>query len=286
MNALLASRQFYAVDLYTITLSGGTVLRYCQGPADIVYGGHTFSSGGTVGPYFDRKDNKAKVRWAVGVGVDSLTIDVIPGTSTILGQPFLSAVRFGLFDGAEFQLERAFMATYGDTSAGTVIMFAGRVAEIDAGRTLATFTINDHRELLTQNLPRNLFQPSCVNTLYDASCGVVAASYSAAGTVLAGTTNSFIMTSLIQATGYFDRGKVTFLTGANTGLSVGVSSWDAGPPGVLTLTGPIPVAPAAGDTFTAFAGCDHTIGGGGCAKFSNLGRFRGFPYIPAPETAV
>ena len=61
--ALLASRQFYAANLYTITLVGGTVLRYTDGDRDIVSGGNTFLCGGTTGPLFNAGENKLTTNW-------------------------------------------------------------------------------------------------------------------------------------------------------------------------------------------------------------------------------
>ena len=125
LKALLASRQFFVADLYTFTLNGGTLLRYCAGDADITANGHLYPAGGQTGPYFERDGNKARCHWKIGVEVDTLTFDVIPGAATVQGIPLLSAVRQGVFDGADLQLERAYMPTYGDTAVGTVVMFAG-----------------------------------------------------------------------------------------------------------------------------------------------------------------
>ncbi|HJT07365.1 MAG TPA: DUF2163 domain-containing protein, partial [Stellaceae bacterium] len=201
LKALLATRSFAVGDLYTFTLIGGGVLRYTSYDTDIVYNGNTYASGGQGGPFFDRSDNKAKCHWKIGVEVDTLSFDVIPGGATVNGQPFLSAVRQGAFDGAELELDRAFFAPPGQGSyppvtvqpaTGTVVLFVGRVAEVDAGRSLATFNINSHLELLNQNLPRNLYQPGCVNTLGDASCGVALASFAVTATAGAGSTASVI----------------------------------------------------------------------------------------------
>jgi hypothetical protein len=191
--ALLATRQFYSADLYEIVLLNGPTLRFCGGDQDIVWNGFTWSSGGRgdgCGPFFDRKDNKAKCHWKVGTDVDTLVIDVIPGGALIEGEPFLSAVRQGVFDGAEFTLYRAIMPTYGNVSAGTVIMFVGRIAEIDASRTLATMSINSHLELLNISMPRNLYQAGCLNTLYDSMCTLNMASFGTSLTALAGTETS------------------------------------------------------------------------------------------------
>jgi uncharacterized phage protein (TIGR02218 family) len=270
LQDLLASRQFFAVDLYTFTLIGGTVLRYCSGDRDVTAGGNLFT---TQGPRIDRKDNKAKCHWKTGVEVDTLVFDVMPqATDMVNGLPFLASCVQGAFDGAELQLERAFMATYGDTSLGTVIMFAGRVAEIDLGRALATFTINSHLELLNLQLPRNLWQPGCVNSLGDASCGVNLPSFAVSGSAAAGSRASVIAATLGQPTNYFDQGKIAFTGGANAGLTRSVKSWDAGSPGNIALLAPFPNVPQAGDTFTIYPGCDKTLGSNGCAKFANTAR--------------
>jgi uncharacterized phage protein (TIGR02218 family) len=284
LQALLASRQFYAADLYTFVLIGGGVLRYTAGDRDITANGNLFTS---QGPRIDRKDNKAKCHWKIGVDVDTLLFDVMPQTSDqVNGQNFRAACVQGVFDGAELTLERAFMATYGDTSVGTVILFAGRVAEVDLGRGVATFSINSHLELLNLNLPRNLWQPGCVNSLGDPSCGVNLASYAVNGSAAAGSNAHLVNASLAQPTGYFDQGKINFTSGANIGLWRSVKSWVTGSPGAIALLAPFPSAAAAGDAFTIYPGCDKTLGGNGCAKFANTARFRGFPYVPTPDTAV
>ena len=260
------------------------MLRYCSGDRDITAGGHLFTA---QGPRIDRKDNKAKCHWKIGVEVDTLVFDVMPQAADMVnGLPFLAACVQGAFDGAELQLERAFMATYGDTSAGTVILFAGRVAEIDLGRAVATFTINSHLELLNLQLPRNLWQPGCVNSLGDASCGVNLPSFAVAGSAAAGSSASAIAATLAQPTSYFDQGKIAFTGGANAGLTRSVKYWVAGSPGMIALLAPFPNAPAAGDAFTIYPGCDKTLGPNGCAKFANTARFKGYPFIPTSETAV
>jgi uncharacterized phage protein (TIGR02218 family) len=283
--ALLASRQFFTADLYQFSLIGGGQLNYCSGDQDIIWNSITWSAGGTIGPYFDRKDNKAKCHWKIGVEVDSLVFDVLSGASAVLGQPFLSAVRQGVFDGAELTLYRAFMPAYGNIAAGTVIMFAGRVTEIDASRALATFTINSHLELLNQHLPRNLYQPGCLNTLYDSACTVNKTSFTVSGTAMSGSTTSIINASLSQATGYFDLGVITFTSGVNSGIACTVKSHVSGSPATVAVIAPFPFTPANGDIFQIVPGCDKQQST--CqSKFSNLINFRGFPYVPENSTAV
>jgi hypothetical protein len=48
---------------------------------------------------------------------------------------------------------------------------------------------------------------------------------------------------------------------------------------------PLPVAPATGTAFTAYAGCDKSMAT--CqGKFNNVINFKGMPFIPVAETAV
>ena len=48
---------------------------------------------------------------------------------------------------------------------------------------------------------------------------------------------------------------------------------------------PLPNPPSPGDGFQAYPGCDLSMAA--CAaKFANLPRFRGQPFIPAPSTGL
>ena len=174
------------------------------------------------------------------------------------------------------------MPKYGDTSAGLVNIFTGRVVEIDCGRSLATFNINSHLELLSQQMPRNLFQAGCLNTLYDGACTLNRASFAVNGTVTSATASS-VTASLSQANDYFTLGTVTFTSGQNDGFTRTVKGFTSG--GTFTMLVPLPFVPAGGDTFTIYPGCDKKQAT--CStKFSNLANFRGQPYIPQPETGV
>lgn len=247
-------------------------------------------AGPSGGPYFDRKDNKAKMQWKTGSGNSQIMLDVVPGAAIVQSLNFLDAIRCGLFDNADFQLFRAFQ-TQADALASriqtgcAVLMFQGRVAEVDADRSLATFLINDYRDLFSQQLPRNLFAASCANTFGDTSCTVVVANFSENGVVQTGTTQTSIATTLTRASDYYDMGKVTFTSGVLAGQSFGVSTWIQGTPGIITPVQALPKLPAVGDKFTIFPGCDKTFTGG-CTKYNNTPNFRGFPYVPAPETAL
>lgn len=246
-----------------------------------------YASGGQTGPFMVRKGKRTRVTWKAGLAVDKLNFAVIPEDATILnGLSWRKAAMYGFFDGATVQLDRAYMASYGDVSAGTVLMFLGRVGELDIDGMEINFSINSHLELLDIDLPRNLFQPGCVNSLGDAACGVPLSTLGINSTIIASTTNSVLYAVLNQATDYFSLGKVKMTSGANNGLWRTVKKYTSG--GILQLSTPFPVAPVVGDTFIVFPGCDKTKDLSGCGKFAGSPdtRYRGFRFIPQPETAV
>lgn len=276
LRALLESDQFSMADLFTFRLIDGTVLRYTTADGDIVSGGCTFSCGLRI--------NRSRAAWEIGLDVDSMTLDAYPGRSDMVGDvTFLSAIREGVFDAADVEVERAFMARYGDVSAGTVTIFSGRMGEIDASRIPVQLSVNCHLELLDVKMPRNVYQSGCANTLYDTACGLVKTDFSAAGAVVAGsTTRSVLLTGTGKGDHYFDMGVIVFTSGVNNGASRTVKSWLFG---AASLFPPLPVAPEPGSTAILYAGCDKLVAT--CRdRFGNLSRFRGFPYIPVAESAI
>jgi hypothetical protein len=88
---------------------------------------------------------------------------------------------------------------------------------------------------------------------------------------------------LVNQTGYFDLGYLTFTSGANAGLTFTVDEYLGA--GVITIRKVLPFPPSVGDTFSILPGCNKAMTT--CNyKFSNLANFGGFPFVPTPETAL
>lgn len=276
LKALLATGQFVYADIWTITLNGGGVVRWTSHDVSLTYGGNTFVSGPAIA--------RGTIAEKTGVEVSDLkmTIDAID-SDLINGVPVIAFIAAHGLDGAAVKLERAYAQDWASPITGTVIRFAGKVTSIDRiqGGT-AELTVSSWLVLLDAGSPRNHFQVGCMRTLYDAGCGVNPASFSSSGVVTSGSINGF-GSGLTPAANYFAQGRVVFTSGANAGVSRTVRA--SGTDGSFTLIRPLPVAPAAGDTFTAYAGCDlkqSTCSG----KFSNLTKFKATPYVPLPTTAL
>lgn len=269
-------------DLYTITLPGGTVLRWSG--ADVALTGN--SQTWALGPGLSR----SRVRFSVGVEVDAITVTItdILGT-TINGKALMPFIRAGGLANARLQLDRAFWGPADTAPVGALLWFVGRIADIPAiDRHHAEISVKSSLELLDVMIPRELYQAGCLNTLYDAACGVNRASYTVTGSA-DGATDARRITfdpSLTQTAGWFDLGVITFTSGPNAGISRTVKSYS---PSALTVLQPWPFAVAAGNAFSIYPGCDKTqTGANGCAKFYSTAnvalRFRGQPYIPVAET--
>lgn len=302
--ALLATRSFVFCDVYTFLLAGGgTPLRYTTGDTDIAYNGNTWTHSG---PKFDQTGTRATGHWKIGLDTDTWScliaprpVDLISGApypDQIGGQPWLAACLAGALDGAVVQVDRCFLPAWPSmpraaaiTPTGVVNLFTGRIATVDVGRSAAVIQLNSHLELLDQQMPINVYQAGCRHTLYDAGCGLNAATYASPGSILAGSSPSSLLSALGApgGSGTFTLGRLTFTTGANATFSRTIRSWS--PPsgsisGVITLLSPLPFPVAAGDQFTAWPGCDKQLGT--CGAFGNLPNFGGMPWIPPPETAT
>jgi uncharacterized phage protein (TIGR02218 family) len=192
-------------------------------------------------------------------------------------------LRDGSFDGCEIERARVFFSDHiGGTAIGSVMLFKGRLGTVDQiGRTSAKLTVNSDLVLLDIDMPRNIYQPTCLHTLYDSGCTLVKNAFGTNGTVGSGSTASIINWS--GANLQFQQGSIIFTSGVNAGVTANVNSVSGGVS--LTLGYPLQSPPASGDTFTVYYGCDHTPGT--CSsKFNNLANFRGFPFVPPPQMAI
>ena len=120
--------------------------------------------------------------------------------------------------------------------------------------------------------------------LFDAGCGLNAATFQQTGTAQTGSNQKQIVTSLSPpggSSGTFALGRILMTSGNNTGFQRTIRAVNGGS---LALYQPLPFAVAIGDSFHLWPGCSkHT---GHCNAYGNIANFGGFPYIPNPETAA
>jgi uncharacterized phage protein (TIGR02218 family) len=277
LSAAMASpdAQVQFAECFTFITTVGAVYTWTNFDLPIAYNGYTFLANGPL-------VQGLKYKGSVGLEVDKQQVIIAARpTDVVNGAPFLQALRDGAFDGAPVYRDRVFLTGPNGTVVGGVRMFQGRVSTVDAvGRTQATLTVASDLVILDYDMPRNLYSPTCVHTLYDSGCGVIRGTYAASGTAGAGSTQSVIYSSI--AATLHTQGSLVFSAGANANVRATVKSVGVGVG--FNLMYPLPFAPATGDAFTVYAGCDHTLGT--CqARFNNKANFRGFPFVPPVETA-
>jgi uncharacterized phage protein (TIGR02218 family) len=273
---LNSSEQFVMADLYTFTLVGGSVLRYSSAPTAINANGFTF----VLGPKFER----SKTNTVIGTQVDELDIKVYSETTDLIGAtPWLQAAWQGQLDGSLLQLERAFMPTYGDTSPGTVVLFAGRISDIDCSRTGIDMKCRSHLELLNIQMPRRLWQTSCTHVFGDAMCQFNRTSMLASFACLSGSTETQLLSNVNPTpAALYVQGTIIGLTGANAGYSRSIAAMSNG---TVTVKLAFLSPPMTADQFQLLPGCDRSLAT--CTNvFNNPEHFGGAPFVPTQETAV
>ncbi|EYD74426.1 GTA FAD/FMN-containing dehydrogenase [Rubellimicrobium mesophilum DSM 19309] len=163
------------------------------------------------------------------------------------------------------------------------LRFRGTLGEIRRGNGAFQAELRGLTEALNRPTGR-LYQTTCSATLGDAACGIGTTSRSAE--VEAGDTDG--RTFRPEGLGAFDprwfeRGRLTVLTGEGRGLS-GVIKADGKEGGdrLLELWSPIRATIRPTDRVRLEPGCDKRAAT--CrVKFDNLVNFRGFPFVPGED---
>jgi len=265
----------------------GETYFYTDSDADVQVGNHLYSSSGLI-------IEGLQYRLQRGLKVDEQTITIYSNdTVTIQGVPFLEAIKDGLLDGARFEQDRAFFdpdtwpSRPGDPNAavGAINLFSGRVSNVEeVGRTAARVKVKSDLSLLDVDMPRNLYQASCLHTLFDQGCGLNRELFEVNAVVSGTSTRRSIVWANAQDPDYFAQGILRFTSGDNIGQSRPVRSSSTS--GVEVIF-PFPHTPSINDSFIISPGCDHTYDGAqGCPKYRNTRNFRGWPFVPPPETAI
>ena len=286
---------FVLLDLYKITLNGGAVIRWHGGPMTTQVSfaaatGQSASANGTyvAGPVVDRGKISTKL------GLEVATFDMKVGanaTDLINGTPLIPFAQGRGFDGASIVLYRAFLPSWSSPITGLVIAFSGRVTELkEISRAGFTLTVSAWTVLLNVNMGPDVFQAGCLNTHYDADCGLTPTLGTSLfnGAVASGSSGiTAFNTTLTNPDHFFDKGTLTFTSGANNGLQRTVQTF-LNASGAMSFSFGFPVAPAPGDAFTAVRGCLLTLAD--CEAQRPLldaqEHFRGQPFTPPAVQAI
>lgn len=268
-------------DLYAITPQGGATVYWTAADTNLVHGGQTYTASHEAGtqPVMER----GAIRNKRGTETQTLDLTLYQGQSAQFGGVALAlAAANGAFDLARVRVDRMVMPTWGSDAWGTIELFEGNVAGLDASSWKTVLHVKSDLEKLGYKWPRILFLDRCANVFCDAACGLSRSAYLTTGTVQAGSDQNTIQTGITaDAADYFDGGLLVMTSGVCSGSRRTVATSTAA--GAVALSVPLPAGVAAGDAFQISAGCARTQAA--CTAYGNLTRYRGFPYLPVAETA-
>ena len=277
--ALAGGVQLWSADLFDFTLADGvTVYRWTTWPKDLSVSLNTYSS---RNPWMKR--GKWTVENTMSVPTMEVTLLAL-NTNFDGGANIKLQVHNGLFDGASFLLSRAYMTTPDDaTTLGTIELFGGIVGSINLDGGKAVITTKGKNNLLDQNVPRNVYQLGCLHAFCDVGCTLLRASFTTTKLTGAAPTRTLLPWDggiIPGNVALYKYGTVKFTSGQNSGQTRNIAISDATG---ITLAYPLYYTPLAGDTFTAFEGCDKSLAR--CVSLLNDQNYRAFPYVPPPNAA-
>lgn len=274
---------FCVANCYTITTKSGNVIRVTDADLDVVAGGFTFAKNGIL-------IQREKITNVLGLESSTVSLTVMADDSILApnGVPFIKAISDGFLDGATINVQKVFAADWslmprsiepGELK-GRLHMFEGVVRDTKTSTNEAKITVVSLAYKFDVMLPLNSFGPSCSNTLYDTKCGVNKASHVLNTTTdSAGATNFTFKVNSVTAN--YLLGTVEFTSGPNTGVKRTITGINVGT-GFVTVSQPFPIQPS-GENVTLYKGCDRKLTT--CTtRFSNQANYRGFPYVPNPES--
>jgi hypothetical protein len=265
--------------LFTVTLFDGTALHVSGADRPITLNGVVYTSTGTM-------LERSTWKMTTTVEAQDMTLKFLSGNGPEFnfgGTNFKGLAINGGLRRSTIQVDRCFMpktGVFGETAVGAVTYFRGVYDKSEVGATGGTLTYKSHSIRLVQQMPRNVYQPGCNNTLYDTACTVDRSSHSYSDVVGSGSLQTLLRwTTPPPDPTKFLLGTATITSGANSGSRATIVGEDAA--GIIIMP-PLPYQPQVGDAFTCVWGCDKTLAT--CStKFNNAIHWRGFDQVPPEE---
>lgn len=266
LSAHLCGEVTTLATCWKLTRRDGGVQGFTDHDADIDYDGVTYIAASGFSP--SAVENSANLK------VDQLEVEGMISDDSISEEDLLA----GRYDFAEIEI---FQLNYENLSHGILKLRRGWLGEVSLSRTAFTAEVRGLTQLLAQNIGE-YFSASCRASLGDSRCGIDMGSHTVTGSATSvSSRGQFTDSARTEATSLFTSGKITFTSGANSGLSMEVKEYlyRSGIGGIISLALPMPYSIAPGDAYSLQKGCDKTLSI--ChGRFANVANFRGEPHVP------
>ncbi len=159
------------------------------------------------------------------------------------------------------------------------VIFIGQIKTVSFKGTTAEVTCVGFEHFLKMNVPTWRFQTACNHKLFDAGCGLTAATYKLTTKVTVDTTQTILTSAdfALQTAGYYTNGWLQY--GGEYRHIVAHSG------STITLKYRMASLPTSGASVDTYPGCDGYITT--CtSRFANIDHFLGFPFIPMQNPAL
>lgn len=233
-----------------------TYYRYTAAPANITYGGNLFYAVYCEGSRIEQGVNAIKARTVVKVDWDN---------------PFAWQYTVGSPD------DIVHYTRYKGHGSDVAVIFKGDVIDVAfrqrdrQGHRWAEITIDPSTAAEERMGLVARYSRICTVPLYSDACSLARADFKVSGTLDSVDGNQLTSTTFDVGDGWWDGGDIVIGDYRRKMFNHGGS--------VVTINPSIPDL-AGGESFDAYAGCDHTIATCRSGKFNNRANFRGQPNIP------
>lgn len=272
-TALLTHYQSGATTIATcvrVVRRDGAVYGFTDHDRDVVVDGFTYSA--VIGV------DASTITTSSTMDVDNLEI------STVLSAVGASAadIQAGVWNGAAVHV---FEVNWRDTSMGVNDLKRASWGDVSHGRSGVTISAVGMMSRMQNNVGRTVL-PTCDADFGDSRCGFNKAAVTVSSVVVTGvgSRSQFTASSLAHAAGYFDFGKITFNSGANSGLAKEIKLFQSG--GIILLEESFPFAVSIGDVFSIEPGCGKRRNEDCRDRWGNVINFRGFHDLPGVDQMV
>jgi len=257
-------------QIWKITRADGATVRLTSLDRNLVWKGETYLACDSLAP-----SSSEGVSAADAAG----TMDLSGAIGGSISELHLFA---GLYDGAYVE---AWLVPWSGTGTGRLLL-RGTFGPVEHGdRGFRVELLGDGARLKQTPLVR-LLQPGCRHLFGDSGCKKDLAPLTVTGTIdEADGHRSFTDAARGEAAGYFRRGRVTFTSGMNAGISAEIKEHTAG--GKITLWPRLAFPLVSGITYVMTPGCTNLKaadqGTNGCTAWANLVNYGGADKVPGRD---
>jgi len=168
---------------------------------------------------------------------------------------------------------------------GSVEVYRGKLGDYAYNRDEITGQARNFFNSINIEWPYYTYLDQCAWRFGSAGCGYDTSSVTVSSTCSPVTSGDRLNVACAidpKVPAYYERGRFTFTSGANSGSARAVRVHSGN---IISFSHAMPYPVSSGDTFSLYPGCRKRMIDDCTSKYNNAHNFLGFPWIPKPENA-